>query len=436
MERLLQTDSDKNQSRSLWRNPTVWLRSQELCRDYWVFFAAAFCFDFGFGLYHFLFNLYLSDFHFNERMIGIIGSATTLGSVAGTLPVGALARKYGVRPLLLICFVVAPLLGSLRAMLMAESTQIAMAFAFGLTTCLWGVCFLPAIARTTTDENRQSAYSLIVSASIGTAMLGGIVCGYLPRWLFNLGAAMQPPDVKRLILLASCGIAALGLFAVLRMRQPAMRNELASGDAIQSGIVSRLWKPDPFLIRFLPAMALWTVVVTSFNPFANIYLSKVLHIPFARIGFIFSIAQVVQLVTGLLTPLLFRVMGMINGITATQMAAALSIACLAGTHNPKLAVVLYLAFSAMQWMTAPGMYNLLMSRVPDHERPTASSIMMFCNALTGAAATAGTGALFTRFGYPPVLAGIAVVAMVAAMALRTLIGSSCASVHLKSALEG
>jgi MFS family permease len=425
MERFLQPDPGEERARSFWKNPTAWLRTQELSRDYWVFFAAAFFFDFGFAVYHFLFNLYLSDYHFNERSIGLITSASTLGSVAGTLPVGVLARKLGIRPLLLVCFVVAPVLGAVRTVLMAQRAQMVLAFLFGLTMCLWGVCFLPAIARVTTDANRQSAFSLIASAAIGTAMLGGIVCGYLPQWLHSSGFAMQPAEMKRLILLASCGIAALGLLPVLRMRRTHAHEEAGAKNAAQVRTLWQRWKPDPFLLRFIPAMALWTVLVTSFNPFANIYLSKVLHIPFARIGFIFSTAQVVQLITGLLTPLLFRVIGMINGITATQMAAAFSLACLAGTHHPELAVVMYLAFSAMQWMTAPGMYNLLMSRVQDSERATASSIMMFCNALTGAAATAATGILFSRFGYPPILAGIAVAAVVAAMALRSLIGRSC-----------
>jgi len=422
VQSLPRTDDSTVQRVSFWRNPAVWLRGHELSRDFWVFFTAAFFFDFGFALYAFLLNLYLLDVHFNERAIGLVGSAGMIGSVAGTLPVGILARKYGVRPLLLVCFITAPALGTLRLFVMAERAQICLAFLLGLAMSLWGVCFLPAIARATTDTNRQSGFSLILSAAIGTAMLGGIVCGYVPHWLRSAGVTMQPADVKRPILLAACVIAALGLFAVLKMRQPHRQAEVPAEIDAKVRIAWWHWKPDPFLLRFIPAMALWTVVVTSFNPFANIYLSKVLHIPFSRIGFIFSTAQVVQLLTGLLTPLLFRVMGMINGITATQMAAAFSIACMAGIHNPQLAVVLYLIFSAMQWMTAPGMYNLLMSRVVDSERTTASSVMMFCNALVGAGATAGTGILFTKFGYPHVMAGIAVVAVIAAIALRFLIG--------------
>ena len=87
--------------------------------------------------------------------------------------------------------------------------------------CSWGVCFLPAVARLTTEENRTSAFSLIFSASVGTSMLGGIVCGYLPQWLSRLASPCMPAEVKALILLVACGIALMGLLPVLRLRIPA-----------------------------------------------------------------------------------------------------------------------------------------------------------------------------------------------------------------------
>jgi predicted MFS family arabinose efflux permease len=73
-------------------------------------------------------------------------------------------------------------------------------------------------------------------------------------------------------------------------------------------------------------------------------------------------------------------------------------------------------------MSAPGLYNLLMSKVPDEERSTASSMTMFCNAVMGSGATAGAGILFVRFGYPHVLAGIAMLAVVAAILFWILVG--------------
>jgi high-affinity Fe2+/Pb2+ permease len=66
-------------------------------------------------------------------------------------------------------------------------------------------------------------------------------------------------------------------------------------------------------------------------------------------------------------------------------------------------------------MSTPGLYNLLMDETPDPERSTAAAMTLFCNALAGSAATAGAGILFTRFGYPPVLLGIA--GMAAAIAV-------------------
>jgi len=407
---------------SFWRNPSAWLREQNLGRGYWVFFTAAFFLDAGFAVYHFLFNLYLLDLRFNERTMGMLGGAMTLGSLTGTLPAGVLARKIGLRPLLLVCFVVAPLLQASRVVWMWPTAQIGLAFLAGLAMSSWGVCFLSAVARLTTEKNRTSAFSLIASMSIGTSALGGVVCGYLPQWLRMAGLVMQPAEVKRLILVAACGIVMIGLLPVLHLRMPlSSQEDIPTGGQPTRGGWFRGWKFPPFLLRFLPSMALWTAVAASFNPFANVYLSRVLHIPMTRIGLIFSTTQIVQLCLGLLTPLIFRALGLVNGIVATQIATAVALASLAGARDERLAVVLYLCSSAAQWMSAPGLYNLLMTETPDKERTTAAAMTMFCNALAASVATAGAGILFTRFGYTHVLLGIAALALAVATLFRLIV---------------
>lgn len=422
MAQLLQTEpaeASGGKGSPIWNIPAAWLLGKKFSKSFWVFFAVAFFFDFGFSVYFFLFNLYLLEFHFNERAIGFIGGALTLGSVAGTLPAGWLARKTGLRPLLMICMIAAPLLGVARVTAMWEPVQIGLAFLSGVAMCIWGVCFLPTLARLTTEENRASAFSLNFSSSIGTAALGGLVCGYLPQWLKTAGHEMQAVEVKRLILIASCVIAAVGLIPLLRLRLPTEQ----STPQTQSNAVKRLWRMSPFLLRFVPAMALWAAVLASFTPFANVYLSQYVHIPFAQIGQIFSAAQVLQLCVILLTPMVFRWMGLINGIVATQFATAMAMGCLAGTHDRRLAVVFYLSFSATQWMSSPGLYNLLMSRTPDEERSTAAAITLFCNSLFQSCATACAGILFVRFGYPRVLVGLAMLALAVALLFKSLVGS-------------
>jgi MFS family permease len=398
-----------------WKSPAGWLLEKQLGRSFWVFFTVAFFFDLGFSVYFFLFNLYLLDFHFNVRIIGFVGGALTLGSVAGTLPVGWLARRFGLRAPLVCCMIAAPLLGALRAMAMWEWTQIGLAFLAGLAMCIWGVCFPPMLARLTTTENRASAFSLIFSVSIGSSALGGLVCGCLPLWLNGAGFAMRASDVKRMILLVACAIALIGLIPLLRLKVPPHDGDGSTPDMA----TKQSWKMSPFLLRFLPSMALWTAAVAAFTPFANVYLSQDLHISLAQIGLIFSLARVVQLCVGLLTPPLFRKLGLLNGIVATQVATAVVLACLAGASNRTLAVTLFLSLSAAQWMSSPGLYNLLMSKVPERERSSASAMTMFFNAITQSCAMAGAGMLYARIGYPRVFAGIAGMSLVAALLFKS-----------------
>jgi MFS family permease len=407
---------------SIWKDPSAWLREKNLSCGYWVFFAAAFFFDAGFSIYFFLFNLYLLDCHFNERAMGWIGGAMTLGTLLGTLPAGTLTQKIGVRPLLIGLFISAPIINAVRAVWIWEPAQIGLAFLTGLSMCSWGVCFLPAVARLTTEKSRTAGFSLIFSVGVGTSMLGGIVCGYLRQWLGMAGIAMQPVDVKRLILLASCGVVLAGLIPVLRLRMPAQAEEevVANTEPERKNWLRR-WNLRPFLVRFLPLMALWSAVLAAFTPFANVYLERNLRVPMTQIGLIFSTVQVIQLCMGLVTPIVFRALGLMNGIAVTQIGAAAMLGCLAMATNQKLSILLYLTFSAAQWMSAPGLYNLLMDETPDKERGTAAALTMFWNALFASAATAGAGVLLTRFGYPPVLLGLAVMALTIAVLLRFLI---------------
>jgi MFS family permease len=418
MELVLQSSAGSARGSSFWKNPIAWLKEKNLSRGYWIFFFAAFFFDAGFAIYFFLFNLYLLDCRFNERAMGWIGGAFTLGSLVGTLPAGVLTQKFGVRPLLIFLFVSAPLMNAVRAVWLWEPGQIGVAFLAGLAMSVWGVCFLPAVARLTTEGNRTSGFSFIFSVSVGTSMLGGIVCGYLRQWLAMVGIALQPAETKRLILLLSCGIAFLGLIPVLRLHLP-LRSEQNSGETSPAhwNWLSK-WKIGPFLRRYLPLMALWSAVLAAFNPFANVYLTRNLHVPMAQIGLIFSTVQVLQFFMGILTPIVFRAVGLMNGIVLTQIAAAVVLGCLAGSTNQKLTVVLYLVYSAAQWMSAPGLYNLVMNETPDSERSAASAMTMFCNALMASLATAAAGVLLTRFGYAPVLLGLALAALAIALVFR------------------
>ena len=375
-------------------------------RAFWAFFTAALFFDAGFVLFFFLFNLYLVDLHYSERAIGTVNAAFTFGSLIGTLPGGELTRRFGMRPLLLVCFTMAPLLGVERTLCAGFATETFLAFLMGVAMSGWAVCFLPAVARLTTSSVRSSAFSLIFAVSVGTSAIGGLLCSRLPLWMAAAGLHLSNVSSKRLLLLASCMTAALGLIPLQRLQfPPAATPEETPRAASRWSSQREAWRLDAFLVRFLPCMALWSGVLAVITVFANVYLTREFNMPLGRLAMIFSGAQIIQLGASLLMPLLVRSLTRRNAMTLVQTVAAFALCALGLTHALHAAVVLYLLLSTAQWMSSPILYDMLMHNTLDHRRSSVAAMTMFGNGLAGAAATGITGVLLSRFGYRVLLRG-------------------------------
>jgi predicted MFS family arabinose efflux permease len=123
---------------------------------------------------------------------------------------------------------------------------------------------------------------------------------------------------------------------------------------------------------------------------------------------------------------------MIDGIAWTQLTCAAALEWLAAVHGGGTAALAYVTYACCQWMSAPGMYSLLMSNVRPGERSGASALNLLVSSGTQAVAAAVTGIAFTRFGYPHVMMVIGAVIFAAAFLLRLLLAGSESS---RSSLE-
>jgi hypothetical protein len=132
-----------------------------------------------------------------------------------------------------------------------------------------------------------------------------------------------------------------------------------------------------------------------------------------KVGFVFSLSQLVQFLAVLGAPLLFRRTGLVRGVVLTQIATAAALASLAFIRGGTGAVWLYAAYMAIQYMNEPGIYSLLMDQIPPAERSSASASTFFVTSACQALASAIMGTAIVRFGYPPVLLGIALLALAA-----------------------
>lgn len=383
-------------------------------REFWLFFTAAFFYDFGFGLFFFLFNLYLTDLHFDERILGILTGTLTLGNVVGTIPVTMLVRRFGLQRLLLLCFIAAPLICILRTFILWLPAQVGLAFLTGVAMSSWPICFSPTIAKLTNERNRVSGFSMTFATGIGLGTLAGLAGGYFPEWLQRSGHSGALIGSMRTVLQLACVVALLGAWPIFKLH-------LGTPDRSEH---RRIRIFHPFLLWFLPPFVIWNIVTGSFPPFAAVYLQQHLGIGLPHVGVIFSVAQLLQFTSVLLAPLLYRRWGRIVGVGLAQACTAVALVCMAWTGNSSLAIAWYFAYSGAQWMTGPGIYSFLMDNIPDEERSTASAIQNFSGAICQAATAAITGTCIVRFGYQNVLLGNAAAAFLAAALFVFLLGSA------------
>ena len=375
---------------------------------FWRFLFAASLYHLGVFIFVLLYNLYLLDRGFREDFLGIIASVTTLGSFAGALPAGWVAQRFGLKSAMVACLSAMGVIQAARCLAAGEWALILTAFLGGVLSSLWFVLIAPAVSGLTIERRRPLGFSLFVSAGIGVGVAGGLAGGHLPRLL---GGAMglHGAQAKQAAMLAGCGITALATWPASRLKLPTtFRGE------------ARTYPWNPFLARFLAAMAIWSFAVGSFNPFFNAYFSRQLHATEATVGLVFSAAQLAQVVAVLLAPAIIRRFGLAGGIAGLQAAAAVTLA--GSALGPPLVPAggLYVVYMCCQSMCEPGMFSLLMNHVRPEERSGASSLNFLAVFLAQAAAALAAGALVARLGYPVVLGVAAGIAGVAGLMFRRL----------------
>ena len=383
-----------------------WLRAKGPGGEFWRFLGAASLYNFGLFIFVLLYNLHLLDLGYREDLLGVISGSSTIGSVLGTIPAAFLARRFGLRNSLLSCFALSACLTALRAVVVGRGPLIVLAFLFGLVFAVWAVLLAPMIAQSVPEKRRPSAFSIFFATMIGTGIAGGSIGGRLPLWVHG----------KQPALLISAGLVALAVWPAARLKAAAAMP--APG--------ARVYPRGSFLLRFLMPFALWHLATGSFNPFFNAYFAR-LRFPVERIGLIFSGAQLTQVVTVLLAPLLIARSGLVSAIVWMMMATALGLAGLAAEPPGAAAALAYTAYVAFQWMSEPGMNTLLMNHVDERERSGASSLMYLVAFSAQALAAFGAGALLPRLGYGVVIGGAALLALASAGLLRALMGAPFAA---------
>jgi MFS family permease len=377
--------------------------------QFWRFYTAFALFNFGLFIFFLLYNLYLLQLGFHEDFLGLVTSSMTAGSIAGSVLAALAIRRFGLRNTLAVCFVLVACIAALRAWVTPAPALLALAFAGGIVSAAWAVSLSPVVAQLTTEKNRPVAFSFVFSTGILIGVVGGLAGGHLPGLLTRLHMVSSVIESYRGALLVGSALALFAVWPLLRvtMTAPAPSER-------------RFYRPSPAVIRFLAAIAAWNLGVGVFNPFFNVYFSR-LHLPVEHIGSLFSAAQVAQAGAVLMAPIVLRRFGLTRGVSGMQFATAIALLALSAAGRPIGAGLAFVGYTMSQYMTEPGMFTFLMDSAPAGERSNASALNFLVTFTAQAIIAAIAGRMLARFGYPPVLVGAALICALAALLFRVLL---------------
>jgi hypothetical protein len=363
-----------------------------------------------------LFNLYLADQGFREDFMGRQAALMTLGMALGTFPWAAVVRRRGLR------FTgVAATLGVAAALILrAQAHGMALSgvsVLMGLFLGGWLVTNTPAIAAFSLGA---TGFSLNIGLSIAIGAVGGLIGGRLPALVHELAPNVADPVILKRIALMFAAAPVLAATAVLGgIRFPAAPAASHAG----------LHTARRFLLKFLPAIALWYTFCAGFIPFFNAYLRNRMNGSVAAIGGAYAFSHLPQAAAALLMPLLIARLGLVRSVVATQVLAALGVLAMLQARTLPQAALFYTVYIGLQVMSEPGLMNLLMRGVPTEERSAAMAanlLLIFgINAAVGATAgklivTRGYGALFTALS----VTGLAAATLFAFLFRRGLPGEN------------
>jgi MFS family permease len=370
--------------------------------------AALFCI--GVVIFLLLYNLYLLRLGFHEDVLGHLASAMSVGTLSGALPAAWIARRFGLRNMMLMAILGGAAAACLRVLAVTEPWLLATAFLNGLCLSLWAVSYQPAIAGATDERNRHFAFSLSSVIGMLECVVGGLLGGWLPGLLRRFAHSLTAVGAERAALLVASGIISLAAFPAARLRFAPLPKE-----------ESKTYPRGRFILVFLFCLCWWSAAVTAFHPFFNAFFAQRMRMQVARIGLVYSGAQFVQAMVVMAAPLVLRRLGQVKGTAWMQFGTACALAALAFSPNGGMAAIWYAGFLSLQYMCDPGLFSMLMERVRPGERSGASALYFLVTSLMGSLSALAAGSAITRFGYPSVLITSAGLATVAAVLFRTLI---------------
>lgn len=355
------------------------------------------------GMVSVLLAAYLTDLGFSAGQVGVLITATLIGSAALTLTVGLLGQSWNPRAVLLF----------------TSGLMLATGIGFASVTQYWPLVLI-AIAGTLNPSNgdvslflptEQAVLSGAATGQARTALfarynLSGIFCAALGALCAGVPVAIAKSQGWDLVDAERSGFVVYAVVAVLvaviyrGLPKPPPRPRMRTAPLAKSrGIVLRLtalFSIDSFAGGFVvqSLLVLW--------------LFKRFDLSVETAGAIFFVAGLLAAFSQLASAWLSARIGLIRTMVYTHLPSNACLIIAALMPSAPLAVAFLLLRTSMSQMDVPARQSYVMAVVPPEERAAAASVTNVPRALASSLSPAISGVLLatTTFGWPLILCGV------------------------------
>jgi MFS family permease len=352
-------------------------------------FAARAVRDFGDGFVAVLLPVYLLALGFDPLQVGIIATASLLGSALLTIAIGFLGSRYDQRRLLLAAASLMTATGVAFTVVHDYALLLVVAFAGTINPSAGSVSvFVPlehaALAREVTDVERTTMFARYSLVGALAAAVGALTAA-APELVAPLGLDQLTAIKLMFVLYALLGLLGGLLYARIPRRPPAW----------QAGASSAL---GPSRITVLKLAALF-----SLDAFAGgfvvqsllaLWLFERFEMSLAAAGAFFFWSGVLAAFSFPVAAWLSRHIGLINTMVFTHIPSSIALMLAALAPTLPVALALLLIRAALSQMDVPTRSSYVMAVVTEAERAAAASFTAVPRSLAAAVSPALAGALF------------------------------------------
>jgi MFS family permease len=358
---------------------------------------------FGDGYVSLLLPIYLLELGFSPLQVGIVATATLLGSGLLTLLIGLHAYRYHYRTLLLAATILMTGTGLGFAVFTDFWPLLIVAIVGTLNPSSGDVSvFLPlehaVLSRVVTDKERTAVFARYSLVGSLIAALGSLAAA-LPAMLVGIVGSSQKTSMQAMfVLYAALGLCTVfvyrGLPKALEAEVQETRAPLRQSKKVVYALAA-LFSLDAFAGGFVvqSMVALWL---------------------YQRFGLSLAAAGTIFFWTGLLTAFSYLVavriakrVGLVNTMVFTHLPSSLCLVLIPFMPDLNYVIALLFIRSALSQMDVPTRSSYVMAIVTPSERPAAASMTSVPRSLASAASPFLAGYLLGifSFGWPLLVAG-------------------------------